>query len=228
MDRETRGKPRRTGASPISSESLTLGEMIREARLALKMNQTELGKIWAERVGRPRPFQQHWISTIERGHYNLRDADLAVLGEVLGVEDLGQSARMLDEDDQVRNRIPQGSGDVFGTADRMRIVSGLEVIRLDFSSGDGRRSDQVGLTKFPVGLAGAVDTALHQSGVFEYFGENFRGRVCSWEEPISDRLPFSLVAKFEHNGYLVHLTGDQIDAFRGEIMRLPLRDLKTD
>lgn len=214
---------------------LSRGEFIRRARLAKELTQTELAERVARAMGRSRSFDQSMISAVETDalRWKVNDATLNALAEVLdlSVDQLpprGEVRRReprLQPESQSRQRVVETDALLsFGAGDRVAINRSGANLDLEFEADSYKRT--VALTKYPISLGSAIGQALEREGVFEYQGENYCGRVCSWWDNT-----FSWVAEFNDErpcGFLIHLDEREMDAFKSELARLPLQRLLTD
>lgn len=213
-------------------ERLISGEIVRVARRGLQMNQTELGKRWAEAEGRFLPYSQAWVSTVEGDKQKLYPYQVKRLFQVLGIsEDFTlsevQQAVMSSRRLKLRQALrPENS---FGITDQVTLTRVKTGLQLDFAASEQAYHHSILLTKFPIALGGAVVTALNNKiGTFEYAGENFGGRVLLLE---GEPRPLILVAEFstpKPHGFLIQMERDELATLKNELIKLPLHDLQTD
>lgn len=201
------------------------GDVIRHARRKLLLNQQELGRRLATAIGRHLSFSQARISYVEQNKCPLGLFELKKLAEILDLseEQITGGVPVAIEKRDVRRQVK----DSFGTSDMVALKGVKAGLELHFTAG-GIYDRSVLLTKFPIALAGAIESALRQKGLFEYACENFRGRVCS-EGP--KPLPFAWVAEFlvpKPAGFLIHMSREGFVLLKSELLKLSLHDLLTD
>lgn len=222
------------------SAQQTRGELLLKARVKADLTQGEVGELWAKALGRLMPYSQAWVSGVEHGVPIQREIDLVILAQVLGIPErqlldapvgAATTPSSLWRARATRRKKSETPSHTFGTTDRVTVSTAKPGLQLDFISVDLGRRRSVVLTKCPVPLAGAFETALSQQGsqegTFEYTGENLRGRVCVFGESSSR---YAWVAEFVSpaTGFLIHMKHVEMQALRAQLMSLPFHALPTD